>query len=199
MKVIGLTGGIGSGKSLVAKILKENYNAYILLTDEIAKEQMRPGGASYLEIVAHFGTGILSEDGNIDRNKLAGIIFEDKEKRLKLNEITHPKVLAAVEAKISSLKEKDEYPYLVVETALMIEAGYDYICDEVWYVYAPEEERRLRLKKERSYSDDKIDLIFSNQSRDNAFRTKFPKVIENIGDIEMLKEKVEKLINTNVC
>lgn len=196
MKVIGLTGGIGSGKSLVAKILKENYGAYILLTDDIAREQMRPGEASYLEIIAYFGTDILAKDGTIDRSRLAAVIFDDKEKRLKINEITHPKVLAAVEAKIASLKEQGAYPYLVVETALMIEAGYDYICDEIWYVYTPEEERRLRLKKERGYTDEKIDSIFANQSREDAFLAKFPKVIENIGDITMLKKQVDDFVRS---
>jgi dephospho-CoA kinase len=195
MKVIGLTGGIGSGKSLVAKILKEKYGAYILYTDNIAKEQMEPGGASFKEVVEYFGDIILAPDGTIDRGKLAAIIFEDQEKRLKINEITHPKVLAAVEAEINRVRAQAAVPYLVVETALMLEAGYDFICDEVWYVHTPEKVRRLRLKKERSYSDEKIDTIFANQSKEEAFRAKFTKVIENIGDIEMLEKQVDLLIN----
>ncbi|MDD3174756.1 MAG: dephospho-CoA kinase [Herbinix sp.] len=194
MKVIGLTGGIGSGKSLVAKILQEKYGAYILNTDGIAKEQMEPGGASYQEVVDYFGQEILLEDGSINRNKLAVIVFKDKEKRHKINEITHPKVLASVKEEIQLIKNKEEVSYLVVETALMIEAGYDYICDEVWYVHTPEEERRSRLKKERNYSDEKINSIFENQSRAEAFRAKFPKVIENIGDISMLEQQVDKLL-----
>lgn len=194
MKVIGLTGGIGSGKSLVAKILKDKYGAYILYTDHIAKEQMEPGGASFQEVVEYFGTDILAEDGTIDRSKLAAIIFEDSEKRLKINEITHPKVLIAVKQEINSISATGSYPYLVVETALMIEAGYDYICDVVWYVHSPEEERRNRLKKERNYTDEKIDSIFANQSKEEAFRSKFSKVVENIGDFDMLEQQVDKLI-----
>jgi len=195
MKVIGLTGGIGSGKSLVAKILREKYGAYILSTDDIAKEQMEPGGDSYREVVEYFGSEIVNPDGTINRGRLAAIIFDDKNKRLKVNEITHPKVLDAVRNKIEAVREKQLAPYLVVETALMIEAGYDFICDEVWYVHTPEEVRRGRLKRERNYPDEKIDSIFANQSKEEAFRSKFSKVIENIGDIAKLEQQVDRLIS----
>jgi len=194
MKVIGLTGGIGSGKSLVAKILMEKYDAYLLNTDNIARLQMEPGGASYHAVVDYFGTKILSPDGTIDRSKLSAVIFDDKSKRLKINELTHPLVLEEVVSEIKASREKGTIPYLIVETALMIEAGYDFICDEVWYVYAPEEERRNRLKKERNYSDEKIDAIFANQSKDESFRSKFTKVIENVGDISLLEKQVDELI-----
>lgn len=194
MKIIGLTGGIGSGKSLVANILVERYGAYFLNTDGIAREQMEPGGASYQEVVDYFGREILMEDGRIDRSKLAAIIFEDKKKRLRINEITHPMVLEAVEKEIQNIREKGTVPYLIVETALMIEAGYDFICDVVWYVHTPEEERRNRLKKERNYSDEKINAIFENQSKAETFRAKYSNVIENIGDIAFLEEQIEMLI-----
>lgn len=194
MKVIGLTGGIGSGKSLVAKILKDKYGAYLLETDRIAKEQMEPGGVSYQEVVAYIGPEILAPDGTIDRAKLAGIIFEDKEKRLKINQITHPKVLAEVQREIEEKRILGTIPYLIIETALMIEARYEFTCDEIWYVYTPEDERRNRLKKERGYSDEKIDSILANQNKDEAFRQAFSKVIENVGDIKALEEQVDRLI-----
>lgn len=195
MKVIGITGGIGSGKSLVAKILKEKYNAIVLDTDGIAREQMEPDGICYPEVVEYFGSEILSEDGTIDRKKLAVIVFDDPDKLQKLNELTHPKVLVAVNEVIKTLREKKTVPYIIVETALMIESGYDHICDEVWYVFTPEEERRKRLKLDRDYSDDKINSIFERQSKAEAFRSKFPKVIENVGDITMLEKQVEKLLS----
>lgn len=194
MKIIGITGGIGSGKSLVANLLKENYGAHILNTDRIAREQMEVGGVSYEPVVNLFGNEILSEDKTINRSKLAEIVFHDKEKLLKLNELTHPKVLVEVQQEILSLKKQGKIPYLIIETALMIESGYDATCDEVWYVYAPAEDRRKRLKEERSYSDEKIDSIFASQSTSEAFRKRFHKVIENTGDIENLKQQVEKLL-----
>ncbi len=194
MKVIGLTGGIGSGKSLVAEILEQKYKAYLLNTDAIAKKQMEPGGESYLEVVDYIGTEILTEDKSIDRSKLAAIIFDDSEKRLKINQITHPKVLKTVIEEIENIRKQETHPYLVVETALMIEAGYDYICDEVWYVHAPEHERRARLKSSRSYSDEKIDSIFSNQSKEETFRARFEKVVENVGDVKDLEKQIDTLL-----
>lgn len=193
MKVIGITGGIGSGKSFVAKLLEENYGAHIINTDRIAREQMEVGGRSYEPVVSFFGKGILSEDQSINRSKLAEIVFQDKEKLLKLNEITHPKVLEEVNEEIN--KNINNPGYLVIETALMIESGYDIVCDEVWYVYASEEDRRKRLKEDRNYSDEKIDSVFHSQSSEEAFRNKFTKVIENTGSIEYLKQQVEHLID----
>ena len=194
MKVIGITGGIGSGKSLVANLLRDKYGAHILDTDRIAKEQMEPKGASYQAVVDYFGKDILSGNGLIDRSKLAAIVFNDKEKLLKLNDLTHPKVLLAVREEIQVIRDKKIAPYLVVETALMIESGYDFICDEVWYVHTPEEERRNRLKKERNYSDEKINCIFESQSKADAFRKRFLKVIENVGDKGKLEQQVEQLL-----
>jgi dephospho-CoA kinase len=194
MKVIGITGGIGSGKSLVASILKEKYGAYILNTDQIAKDQMEVGGASYNSVVNYFGKEILSEDGSINRSKMAAIVFEDKDKLLKLNELTHPVVLVEVKREIDYWQKQGSVPYLVIETALMIESGYDFVCDEVWYVFTPEEERRKRLKRERNYSDEKIDSIFKSQSKPEAFTAKFPKMVENIGNIGMLEQQVAKLL-----
>lgn len=194
MKVIGLTGGIGSGKSLVADILRDKYKALILDTDSIAKRQMEPGGESYRLVLEHFGEEILAPDGTINRQKLADIIFKDKDKRLLINQLTHPVVLEAVKKEIEEARNSGKTDYLVVETALMIESGYDFICDEVWYVYAPEETRRSRLKQTRGYSDEKIDSIMANQCRDEDFRARFDKVIENTKDKQYLEKQVDALI-----
>lgn len=194
MKIIGLTGGIGSGKSLITNLLKEKYNAYILNTDQIAKDQMEPDGVSYQGVVSYFGQEILSEDGTINRKRLSEIVFLDEEKRMKLNSLTHPLVLEEVNSEIERCKMDQSIPYVVIETALMIESGYDSSCDEVWYVYTPQEERRRRLKASRNYSDEKIDAIFASQSKDDAFRRKFEKVIENTGDINKVYEQVERLL-----
>ena len=194
MKVIGITGGIGSGKSLVAKILVEKYGAYVLNTDRIAKEQMEVGGVSYHGVVEYFGKEILEQDGSINRKKLAEIVFHDKDKLKQLNALTHPQVLKEVLEELSSLRKEGKVPYVIIETALMIEAGFDYICDEVWYVYTPEEIRRERLKKERNYSDQKIDRIFEFQSKPEEFRKRFPKVIENVGDLKSLEQQVDQLL-----
>lgn len=194
MKIIGITGGIGSGKSLVAGILKEKYGAYVVNTDSIAKEQMKPGGISYPGIVAFFGNGIIAEDGAIDRGRLSKIVFNDKEKLYKLNELTHPNVLDEVREEINKAEASGAYPYFIIETALMIESGYDSECDEVWYVRSTEEDRRKRLKAERGYSDEKIDMIFASQSKDENFLKRYTKIINNNDDIPALEKQVECLL-----
>ena len=106
MKIIGITGGIGSGKTLVTKLLEEE-GAYIANTDRIAKELMEPGKASYIDVVEYFGKGILLEDKTIDSNKLSKIVFKDEMKLKKLNSLTHPKVLEVVKEEIEEKKKKN--------------------------------------------------------------------------------------------
>ncbi|WP_066720625.1 dephospho-CoA kinase [Clostridium sp. Marseille-P299] len=179
MKVIGLTGGAGSGKSTVADIIVKNFKVYAIYTDEIARRQMQKGGASYDGVVKEFGEDILLENKEIDRKKLAMIVFADEKKLLRLNELTHPQVLIEVHATIERLREEGNYQAVLVETALLKEAGYVSFCDEIWYVYASEEERRERLKTTRGYSDAKIDDLFSKQKKDAEFREYCTNIIYN--------------------
>lgn len=195
MKVIGITGGIGSGKSIVAKILMEQYNAVFLDTDQIAKEQMEPGGVSYQGVVEYFGRSVLQEDGFIHRVKLAEIVFQDEEKLLKLNQLTHPNVIRRVQELIDEMRNENSIPYVVMETALMIEAQMESTCDEVWYVYTPEDARRQRLKASRNYSDEKIDAIFMKQKKEEEFFAHFHKVIRNTGDMALLEKEIKNLLS----
>lgn len=199
MKVIGITGGIGSGKSLVADIMVKKYNAYNINTDRIAYEQMLPGGISYSGVVEYFGKGILNEDGTIDRSRLSRIVFNDREKLLKLNSLTHPNVLIEVQKVIDKKRAEKNVPYCIIETALMIESGYDAVCDEVWYVHSPADIRRQRLKSSRGYTDEKIDAIFASQSKEQDFFKKFDKVIYNEDnmDLDALNRQIEKLLKNN--
>ncbi len=198
MKVIGITGGIGSGKSLVAKIMMEKYGAYIVNTDGIAKEQMEPGGISFPGVVEYFGTGILAEDGSIDPRKLSQIVFQDKDKLHRLNRLTHPNVLLAVEKEREQVRADGVHPYFIIETALMIESGYSSVCDEVWYVQTSPEARRERLKKARGYSDEKIDAIFTSQCKDEDFLRHFPIVITNNGEIRDLEQQIAAVLKKEV-
>ncbi|TAH64361.1 MAG: dephospho-CoA kinase, partial [Anaerolineaceae bacterium] len=193
MKVIGITGGIGSGKSLVADIMIKKYKAYLINSDSIAREQMMPGGISYQGVVDYFGREILVEDGSIDKSKLSQIVFTDKEKLLKLNSLTHPNVLIEVQKIIAEKRDSNVVPYCIIETALMIESGYDFVCDEVWYVYSSTSSRRNRLKQYRSYSDEKIDAIFESQSKEEDFLKAFTKVIYNDDDLCKLEYQIDNL------
>ena len=178
-KIIGLTGGVGCGKSTVVKLLQKNYRSHAILTDDVAREQMLPGGIAYQRVVEEFGAGILAADGTVDRAKLAEIVFADSGALARLNALTHPPVTEYVLQQIEEEREKNRYQLLIIETALLIEGGYDAFCDEVWYVYATEEERRLRLKRSRGYSDEKIDALFARQCPEADFFGVATQVVNN--------------------
>lgn len=179
MKVIGLTGGVGCGKSTVASIITSHFPVQSIFTDEVAREQMRKGGSTYSLVVQEFGKSILDLDGEIDRKKLSDIVFTSERAKQKLNELTHPEVRNFVLEQIKKWNELNLYFAVLVETALFIEAGYKDFCDEVWYVYASEAERRKRLKQARNYTDEKINLMFSTQASEEEFYLCATHIINN--------------------
>ena len=137
MIVIGLTGGIGSGKSEVSRMLKE-FGAEIIDADRVGHEAYLPNTETYDKVVAEFGDDILQTDGAIDRKKLGARIFAEPEARERLNAIVHPRMYAMVEERIQRLREQSATA-VVLDAAILIEAGWDSLVDEVWVVAAPEE------------------------------------------------------------
>lgn len=201
MKIIGLMGGVGSGKSTVADILEKEYGAHLIITDDIAKKLSEKGEESYQLIVSYFGTEILNGDGQIDRKKLSKIVFADKEKLKKLNSFTHPLVMKRVINEIEQIKESNEHKtteepisYVVIETALLIEAGYRNLCDTVWYVAVDEEIRKQRLMSNRGYSEEKIAAILKNQMSDKDFGDNSDIVLYNNGNIDDLRKEIKLLM-----
>ena len=194
MKVIGITGGVGCGKSTVLKLLKENFNAYIIMADDVAKELMLPGEKAFLQVVEMFGEGILLPDGTIDRAKLAEIIFNNPNKRMVLNSIVHPLVKSTIVEMITKLKIENVYDYVFVEAALLIEDHYDVFCDELWYIYTPLEQRTERLKQSRAYTDEKIAGIVKSQLSEEEFKDKCDAVIDNGGTLEFTLTQLVKLL-----
>lgn len=193
MKVIGITGGVGCGKSTVLTLLKEQCNAYIIMADEVAKELMRPNAAGFSQVVGFFGEEILDSHGEIDRPKLAGIIFGSPNKRMVLNSIIHPLVKKTIMEKITQLRIEGLVDYVFVEAALLIEDHYEVICDELWYIYAPVEVRRKRLKESRGYSDEKIESMLKSQLSENEFREKCNVVINNGKGLDFTRAQLVKL------
>lgn len=183
MKMIGITGGVGSGKSRVLSFLEETYDAVVCQADQVAWKLQEPGEKCYQEIVEHFGTGILNEDGTINRKALGKIVFGNEAQLLVLNAIMHPAVKNEIRNQIQKEAEKNVNLF-VLEAALLIEEHYDEICDELWYIYTDEEVRRQRLKESRQYSDEKIDAIIASQLSEEVFRTACQRVIENSGTFE---------------
>lgn len=179
MKVLGITGGIGCGKSTVIDILREQYSCAVINTDQIAADLMQKGQKTYQKIVEYFGEDILKDDGEINRKKLANRVFKSEMDLLKLNSFTHPLVREEVLIKIEQYQKEDSERLIIVETALPYEARLKEYCDEVWYVTASLELRRERLKTTRGYSDEKINDIFNKQLSDADYRDFCTHVIVN--------------------
>lgn len=191
MKVIGVTGGVGAGKSTVLEYLKEKYHAKVILADVVGHEVMEPGKDAYDRIVKTFGSGILSEDRKIDRKVLGAVVFSDKDKLMKLNAIVHPEVKREIRRRIAQAETAGE-TYAVVEAALFLEENYDAFCDETWYIYTNEEQRRARLKESRGYTDDRIDQILSNQKTHEEFLNRCQFMIDNNGAAEDTRRQIDK-------
>lgn len=181
MKVIGITGGVGSGKSRVLSYIEAQYDAVICQADHVAWGLQEPGQTCYLEIVKAFGTEILDEDKTINRGKLGQIVFGDSEKLILLNQIMHPAVKRHIINWIASERKK-KTAYFFLEAALLLEEHYSQICDELWYIYADEDVRRIRLKESRQYSDERITAIMNAQLPETTFREHCQFVIDNSGD-----------------
>jgi dephospho-CoA kinase len=193
MKVIGITGGIGSGKSLIAEIMQNKFNAYLINTDRIAHMFMEKGEISYKLITEYFGRGVLNSSGDIDRVALGAVVYGDAEKLLKLNSFTHPYVMDYVRNLIEE-KRREKVEFTCVETALPVQAGLKDFCDAVWYVFAPDTVRRERLKQARNYKEQKIDKIFENQFSDFEYRKASTHIIINDCTREKIIEQIEVLL-----
>lgn len=189
MKVIGVTGGVGAGKSEILNFIADNWNATVVEADEVGYLVMKPGKSCFAPIVELFGPGILQEDGTLDRAKIAQMVFEDKKLLDKLNAIVHPAVKKYIRKAIEREKE-NETDFFIVEAALLIEDKYDEICDELWYIYADEETRTERLMKNRGYSEEKVKSIFANQLSEDEFSDHCDFEIDNSGDFEDTKEQI---------
>lgn len=178
MRIIGITGGVGSGKSQVLSYLKEKYKARICQADQVAWKLQNPGTSCYQKIVEHYGSEILHSDGTIDRQHLGRIVFSDDQERAVLNQIMHPEVKKEICRQIQRSSE-DGVSIFVIEAALLIEEHYDKICDELWFIYTKDEVRRIRLKASRNYDDQKINAMFAAQLEESVFRKNCQRIIDN--------------------
>ena len=194
MRFIGITGGVGAGKSAILSYLATKPKTKVMLADEIAHQLMQPGMECYTKIIECFkGEDILAgEVGTpFDRVKLAQVIFSEDEKREALNAIVHPEVKKYVCMQHEEALKDEQIDLLVLEAALLIEEAYDKVCDELWYIYTSEEIRRKRLAESRGYSDEKIDNIFNSQLSEEEFRKATKVTIDNNGNLEETFRQIE--------
>lgn len=191
MFVLGITGGVGSGKSLVAKRISKKYNANLLIADKLGHVVMKPESLGFKKIICRFGENIVGSDGTIDRKKLADIIFNDDSAREELNSIIHPEVMSYIRQYIDD--RKDMNGIIIVETAIMYETECDKLCDEIWYVYVPADIRIKRLSASRGYSEEKSRAIIESQKPDKFFIDRADKIIDNAGSKGSLTSVIDAL------
>ena len=191
MKVIGLTGGIGSGKSTVSQFLAE-LGAVILDADEIGHEAFKPDTEIWRQVVAAFGRQILTPDGNIDRKKLGNIVFSNPESLSRLNQIMHPRMYALVKAQLEEYRRQG-VGVVVLEAPLLLEAGWTSLVDEVWVTTAPEATvlKRLRERTGMSQAESLTRLRSQLPSEERVRQANV--VINTDCDLDELKSKVKEL------
>lgn len=195
MKLIGITGGVGAGKTEVLSFIREHYNCKIYLADEVAHTIQLPGQPCFEKLVQLFGRGILDENGFIEKGRMSAMIFLDKDALLKVNAIVHPAVREYLEEAVEEARREGNTELFFIEAALLIENGYKELVDEMWYIYASDEVRRMRLKKSRGYSDAKITQIMNSQLSEEHFRRDSDFIIDNSGSLteacNQIKMKLE--------
>lgn len=196
-KRIGITGGVGSGKSVVMDYLQACYGAKIILADLVAHDLMQPGAISYQQIIDHFGKDILKEDGEIDRQKLGAIVFADEEELKILNEITHPNVKEEIRARIHMAIEDENVPFVCLEAALLLEENYREMLDEIWYIYVDRQTRIERLAKGRGYTEEKSLSIMEKQLSDDYFMEQCEHTIDNSHSVEETQRQIDTLLRSD--
>lgn len=215
MHFIGITGGVGAGKSKILKYIEDNYNAVVIRSDELAQEMMLPGHVCYPKLKEVFGQddvwmtasdqdncsdSVRSQDVSaasasknmpLDRKKMAALIYRNPERRKDINNIVHPMIRPEILKVFHQEEKAGRHDFFFLEAALLIEEHYDEVCDELWYIYADEDTRRKRLKASRGYSDEKISSIFQAQLSEDVFRKKCSVVIDNSGSLEKAFQDVD--------
>jgi len=197
MLVIGLTGGIGTGKSEATRQL-EALGASIISADQVGHEAYTPNTEAWERVVATFGDDILQDDQEIDRRKLGAIVFSDPSQLEKLNQIMHPRMARIVSGKIEVFRSQ-AVSVVVVEAALLFEAGWDSLVEEVWVTDSPEELIIGRLKERNGLSEEEAKKRIDSQMdrAERIERSDF--VINNSGDMAELGNAIKELWDRRVA
>jgi dephospho-CoA kinase len=189
--LVGLTGGIGAGKSTLAALLAER-GAQIIDADLFARDALRPGEPAWNLVVEHFGDEILSAGSmEIDRKRLASIVFADPKKRIALNGMVHPVVLRRIADELEGLSATEEI--VVLDAPLLIETGLDKDLEFVVVVTARAETRESRLVLERGMSRADVHARIASQAPDSELVAKADLVIRNDGDVEALSAEADRV------
>ena len=192
MKFIGITGGVGAGKTEILNYIRRHYKCEIYLADRVAEQLQEPGTECYKALVELLGEGIKTPEGRLDRKVMAEKIFADPELLKQVNGIVHPAVKVFLLERLERARASGETELFFVEAALLIEAGYRALVDELWYIYADETVRRQRLEQERGYSPEKTAQIMARQLQEDKFRENCDFVIDNSGSLIESYQQIDR-------
>lgn len=190
MRVIGLTGGIAAGKSTISQILAE-LGAVVIDADKVGHEAYRRGTEAWRALVAHFGEGILTPDGEIDRRKLGAIVFADPAERRALQDIVWPRMKEMIRQRLAELRAQGT-PVAVIEAAVLIEAGWTDLVDEVWVVQVPEDVALQRLVARNNLSEADARARIRAQLSNAERAAHADVIIDNSGTVEEARAQVER-------
>lgn len=221
MHFIGITGGVGAGKSTVLNILRNicKDKCEIIEADRLAEELMSPGYECYDKVIAldwpesitvtseidvqdvDFKNETCKNEtfidrAQIDRKKMAQYMYADVSLLQAVNDIVHPACKVEILRRVDRAREEGKLDYFFLEAALLIECGYKEVCDELWYIYADENIRRERLKASRGYSDEKVDSIMAKQLSEDVFKVNCERLIDNSTDEIMTRKQVLELLGS---
>ena len=189
MRTIGLTGGIGSGKSTVTNILAEQ-GAPVIDADKVGHAIYEPGGPAYADMIAAFGEGILAPDRTIDRRRLGPIVFADPAALKRLNSIVHPKMFQRMREMVAAMRAAGETKPIVVEAAVLVEANWQPLCDEIWLVVTSQQRVIERVERDRGLKPEQTEARIRAQLSDDERRRHATLVITNDGTLDELRSQV---------
>ena len=190
--IIGLTGGIASGKSTVSNILS-NLGAIVIDADKISRQIVEKGSPILMNIQSSFGEDILFDNGTLDRKKLARLVFNNSDLLKRLNEITHPHIIEEIKKEIYWHSLNSTSSVIIVDAALLIEMNLTGLVEEVWVVAVPLELQRERLHQRENLSVVEVDKRIGAQMSLEDKLAYADEVIDNSGDFEQLEIKVKEL------
>lgn len=192
MRVIGLTGGIGTGKSTASEYLRKQGFS-IIDADRISREIVEPGTLLLKELEKNFGSGIIKDDGTLERKALAAIVFSDKEKKSRLDGLMHGHILDEIERKISE-SQSGEGRGIIVDAPLLFETGLEKKCDQVWLITADEKLRILRVCERDGMDPEEVRARIQNQMADEEKKERAHRIVDNSGSKEALLAQLAELI-----
>lgn len=194
MKVIGIIGGIGAGKSMISQTFANLYNAYVIELDKIGHRVILKDGPAYHKVIQLLGEKILDESDEIDRKIVSNLVFEDEQLLDGLNKIIHEEVFLDLRNHLSALLEMNYYDFVICEAALLVEDEFLPLIDELWYVRADRDIRKKRLMDSRHMSEEKINAIMDKQHEDSYYAKFADLIIDNNNDITDSFEKIHRRV-----